>query len=355
MTQILLTFALIFPLCAANLSLFACTTFVLAGGQRVYLGKNLDWDWDSGMVIVNSRHVHKRAFVLATNAVEWTSKYGSITLNQFGRELPFGGMNEKGLVVENMWLSETKYPNPDPRPEINMLQWIQFQLDTCATVAEVVETDKRIRLENTPILARIHYLVADAQGDCAVVEFVNGKSIVRRGKNLPLHALANGIYDQDATYLRSHPHPQKGEDSVLRFCRAAVRATEFKPGKNSAQDVDYAFETLENVRQGNYTAWQVVYDISGRQVHFRTRTNPQRRSVGLANLDFACAHPPRYVDIQADPSKNGQLEFHDLRDAEQRDYVTRFVSQDSVKKEVGDLSPIMPLWLMALHTYSCGE
>src|SRR5581483_9546892 len=110
--------------------------------------RNLDWDWENGLVFINARQVQKRAFVLGPNAATWTSKYGSVTFNQFGRELPFGGMNEAGLVVENMWLTETQYPAGDSRPEINMLQWIQYQLDTCSTVAEVIENDKRIRLEN---------------------------------------------------------------------------------------------------------------------------------------------------------------------------------------------------------------
>src|SRR5260370_24443882 len=76
----------------SSLPAFSCTTFVLTSGHRVYLGKNLDWDWDDGIVLVNQRNVQKRAFVLAENAATWTSKYGSVTFNQFGREMPFGGM-----------------------------------------------------------------------------------------------------------------------------------------------------------------------------------------------------------------------------------------------------------------------
>ena len=48
----------------------------------------------------------------------WTAQYGSITFNQYGRELPTGGINEAGLVVESMALSEARYPEPDHRPYI---------------------------------------------------------------------------------------------------------------------------------------------------------------------------------------------------------------------------------------------
>jgi Penicillin V acylase and related amidases len=45
--------------------------------------------------------------------IEWISKYGSITFNQSGREFPHGGINEKGLVIEQMWLDEAAYPEMD--------------------------------------------------------------------------------------------------------------------------------------------------------------------------------------------------------------------------------------------------
>lgn len=111
----------------------------MEGSHRIYLGRNLDWDWEDGMIFINPRNVRKTAIVISLqDAAKWTSKYGSVTFNQLGREFPFGGMNEKGLVIENMWLDGTQYPQPDARPEVNMLQWIQYQLDNYSTVAEVV-------------------------------------------------------------------------------------------------------------------------------------------------------------------------------------------------------------------------
>ena len=39
------------------------------------------------------------------------------------------GINEKGLMVSQMWLDETKYPPADTRPVIGILEWIQYNLD----------------------------------------------------------------------------------------------------------------------------------------------------------------------------------------------------------------------------------
>src|SRR5215213_2626818 len=92
------------------------TTFLLSrNGQHVF-GRNYDWVTGSGMVTVNFRGVKKTSFSPdGGKAVSWVSGYGSVTFNQFGKEFPHGGMNEKGLVVELMWLNETKYPNADDR------------------------------------------------------------------------------------------------------------------------------------------------------------------------------------------------------------------------------------------------
>ena len=75
----------------------------------------------------------------------WVSRYGSVTFNQYGREFPNGGMNEAGLVVELMWLDDTTYPATDGRPALDCLEWIQYQLDTAATLS-----DHRLRLRRVP-------------------------------------------------------------------------------------------------------------------------------------------------------------------------------------------------------------
>jgi choloylglycine hydrolase len=71
-----------------------CSTFCLAGAGPVF-GKNYDWDVADGLVIVNKRGVAKTAMT-NDNPAKWTSKYGSVTFNQYGREMPCGGINEAG-------------------------------------------------------------------------------------------------------------------------------------------------------------------------------------------------------------------------------------------------------------------
>ncbi len=154
-----------FVLLFAYSSSFACTTFLLTKNGQYVFGRNYDWVTGNGMIMVNKRGLLKES-VKAQDAkqIQWTSVYGSISFNQYGKEFPTGGMNEKGLVVELMWLDETKYPVKDDRAALDVLQWIQYQLDCAATIEDVISSDRQVRITNnnaTPL----HYLIADAAGN----------------------------------------------------------------------------------------------------------------------------------------------------------------------------------------------
>jgi choloylglycine hydrolase len=269
-------------------------------------------------------------------------------------------MNEAGLVVEQMMLFETQYPAADSRPEIDELQWIQYQLDNCSNVVEVVATDGKIRLEQPTVPARVHYLVCDAAGDCATIEFLGGKMVCHRGQTLPCHALANGTYEESAAYVRTNPWPTgasarlKDTRSLSRFACAAARAAGFQP-RTPKQDVEYAFDSLEQVRQGKGTVWQIVYDVSGRQIHYRTQTNPRQRTLEMKSLDFSCARSVQFVDIQANRSATGALDFQDLSEARHRKYLEAFLAQESLKQTLGDLAPRIEPMLLMLRSYACAD
>jgi choloylglycine hydrolase len=349
-----------------------CTTFVLEGGGRVYFGRNLDWFSEDGLVIINQRNIRKTAFVTPGNApAQWTSQYGSVTFNGVGLEMPFGGMNEAGLVVENMWLCQTRYPAADSRPAVNMLEWIQYQLDNCRTVAEVVATDERLRIDPLTIPARVHYLVCDAGGDCASIEFLDGKMVCHRGANLPCRALANDPYAPSAAYLKAHPEPE-GTIRTLRaayrkqkvdgrFAHAATRVARFAPG-TTRHDVDYAFETLDEVCQGSLTVWRLVYDVSNRRIYYRTRSHPQERALDLKGIDFACGRPVQFFNLRSRPSDFDRFqpalpaaapEFQDLSETQHRRYVEAYLAQGWLKQGFGDMTPLMEAMLLHLRADNC--
>src|ERR1700741_4950522 len=182
---------------------FTCTTFFINRNGQLIFGRNYDWVAGQGMVNTNLRGLAKTSFAMPDGStINWVSLYGSITFNQYGKEFPTGGMNEKGLVVELMWLDGTQYPKADNRPAVEVLQWIQYQLDNCATIDDVIATDTRVRIASKGN-APLHYLIADAKGYAATIEFLNGKMVVHKGAELPFPVLTNNSYEESLDQTES--------------------------------------------------------------------------------------------------------------------------------------------------------
>lgn len=301
----------------------ACTTFCLKNNGDVLFGKNYDWMVGDGLVFVNKRGVAKvsngedRA-----NPAKWISKYGSVTFNQYGRENPSGGMNEAGLVIELMWLDETQYPKADARPTVSTLEWIQYQLDTSATVEEVLRNAEKIRISS---LVKLHYLVNDKAGNSATVEFLNGEFVARRGDTLPITALANHTYDESLAYSRTTSNEKaRGRGSLDRFVRAAHKTSEFhKQAKSETEAVAYAFDILSNVAQERSTQWSIVYDQKRAKIHFRTLRAPQIKTIDAKAFDYSCGSKVKLFDMNAKGSGDVTASFVDYTRSANRDLIER--------------------------------
>ncbi len=282
--------------------LHACTTFLLEHeGCRVF-GNNYDWNVDDGLIIVNKRGVVKEA-VADSNPARWTSRFGSVTVNQYGREMPHGGINEAGLAIGLMWLATTRYSRPDHRAALGELEWIQYQLDNCASVGEVIRSRKSIRIcPRGP--APIHYFVCDSSGACAVIELLEGRAVVHTGDELPVTVLTNNTYAASISAARQcrafgGPRPlPSGTSSLARFIRAASLLRRPQPS-SSAEAVDAAWNVLSAVSMGDYTAWSLVYDLKKRCIYVKTRRRRRIKRLALDDLRFGCARPVRVLDINA--------------------------------------------------------
>lgn len=289
---------------AAIPSAQACTAFLQSSSDTLLMGRNLDWNLDEGLLIANKKDISKVAMTLdpTEKTAQWVSKYGSVTFNQYGREMPSGGMNEAGLVVETLWLDKTRHPQPDERP--GLISWPQYQLDTCRTVAEVIATDKQIRISPTMPMP-LHFFVCDRQGNAAVIEFLDGKLVAHTGDMLPHKLITNNTCEESLAYLSqctgfggSKPIKQGSWDSLDRYAIAADRLKAFKPDAGQSP-VQYAFDTLAAVRQGNATKWTIVYDLKKLEIHYKTDRTAEVRTVQLAGLDFTNKTPVRILNINS--------------------------------------------------------
>src|SRR5512133_1501317 len=93
----------------------ACTVFVVEGQGELVVGRSYDWSFGEGMAVVNKRGQKKTALEYwgergSDRLASWTSRYGSVTFTQYGRDIAFAGINEAGLSVHEQWLDEASYP-----------------------------------------------------------------------------------------------------------------------------------------------------------------------------------------------------------------------------------------------------
>ena len=287
----------LFFLLLYSFSSFACTTFLLSKDGKHLFGRNYDWITGSGMLMINARGLVKTSFSSENKSFNWVSSYGSVSFNQYGKEFPTGGMNEKGLVVELMWLDETSYPTKDNRNELGVLQWIQYQLDCSKTVEEVIASDKLIRINDD---VPLHYLVSDANGNAATIEFLNGKMVVHQKQDLVFPVLTNSTYQESLEKtggrIQTKNSPSFQNNSLQRFATACQMVQRVKT-MEGVPTVDHAFSILNEVSQGDFTVWNIVYDISNKAVHFKTSDNQQTRSLDMSGLDFSCKQMPAYFPL----------------------------------------------------------
>jgi len=304
----------VFCICLVPVTGLPCTTFVLDNnGQPVY-GKNMDSTPVTAYVFINKRGVEKTSMevIVEPNSqkISWTSLYGSVTFNMFAREMPFEGINEAGLFISIMGLKqETKYPSPDTRTPIYGFQWVQYQLDNYSTVDEVIASEEIMRiLQSEP---GVHFLVSDATGNCASIEWLDGIMVCHSGQSMPHKVLANSTYDQSVAFSKLFwafdgflplPHPVFYRGSLLRFAIAADMIQTYDP-QTSGPAVDYAFNILQDVEINSLTSsamWSAVYDLFNKKIYFRTYNNNSIRWFDLSAFDFSCKTPVKVVDVQAE-------------------------------------------------------
>jgi hypothetical protein len=132
---------------------------VQSADGRTVVGRNLD--------DIN------RTYFLVRSEVEGCYKSMSASLAAF-HEWVLDGMNEKGLFIGEMTIVDPTYGanlwNDYPqRPSVYWIPMMRVVLDTCANVEQAIALFKRVPVWFTDQL--VHFFVADASGDFAVIEW----------------------------------------------------------------------------------------------------------------------------------------------------------------------------------------
>ena len=85
---------------------------------------------------------------------------------------PVDGINEKGLCTSIMALPKQASQQDTPKHDVGTTIIMRLWLDRCATVQEALDLLETVDVRHDAAVGSgYHYMVADANGDCAVVEF----------------------------------------------------------------------------------------------------------------------------------------------------------------------------------------
>ena len=260
-----------------------CSAFVI-GEENIHLAKNFDYELGSGLVIFNPKGKIKKSIYDEGFEKIWKSKFNSITFNHFGINQPLGGMNEAGLVIEELSTWPTEYPT-NGIMNLTEFEWIQYQLDNYSTVKEVILNIANVAISK--FYFSLHYIIVDSTGDKAILEFINGKAKVYKDESLPIPVITNNNYLELIKYIKlvpkSHYNKLDVNNSQDRFLKIG-QLLENSFVENSEKHL-FAMDILDSARVHD-TQWSIVYDVIDKSIYYKTKLNDniQLLSFSKSNL-----------------------------------------------------------------------
>ena len=164
-----------------EMATFACTSFQArkaATGGGYLFGRNYDY-FKNPTIVTTSRPKDGYASIAVSDMSH--IGYGLDKLpEKFMSKLnclaaiyaPVDGMNEKGLCMSIMALPKQAAQQETGKHKVGTTVIIRLILDRCATVQEALDLIETLDIRHdTTVGSGYHYMIADATGDCAVVEF----------------------------------------------------------------------------------------------------------------------------------------------------------------------------------------
>lgn len=300
----------------------ACSRVVYRGLENtVITARSMDWTYDPNTNLWVLPRGVIRDGASGTNAIRWTSKYGSVVATTFDAAT-VEGMNEKGLVATLLNFSETVYPfivAGDTRLALSVSAWAQFMLDNYATASEAVSALRQepfyVTLDPFPDKAagKVHLAITDATGDSAIFEYVSGKLTIYHGQQYQV-VTNSPSYDQQLA-INAY-WQQLGGDALLpgtsrpsdRFVRASFYINAVPKTADSGEALAETFSVIRQVstplgfsteKQPNAssTYWRTAVDHKNKRYYFESVRSPNIIWVALADLDFNKSSPAKKLTL----------------------------------------------------------
>lgn len=266
--------------------------------------------------------------------LRWKTKYGTVGANAFDMPVVIDGLNDQGLSVGLFYFPGfAKYQQVkagDFNKSLAPWELGSFLIGTCADVKEAVAAAHSVLVgpvvqKDMGFVPPAHYIVTDAAGNSAVLEYVNGELKVHAN---PLGVMANApTFDWHMTNLSNYVTLSRknieridlagkeiqglGQGSGMlglpgdftppsRFVRAVAYSKTAVPVASAKEGVLQAFHILnqfdipkgaaQGIEHGeevyDYTLWTSAADLKNLRYYFRTFDNSRIRLVDMKSVDL---------------------------------------------------------------------
>ena len=86
---------------------------------------------------------------------------------------------------------------------VDDMQWIQYMLDNCANVNEVISELENIRISRKS-KTRLHYFLSDSYGNFAVIEFIEKKCTYYINDTSTNGFISNASFENSKEHLKQY-------------------------------------------------------------------------------------------------------------------------------------------------------
>ncbi|HOW45190.1 MAG TPA: linear amide C-N hydrolase [Candidatus Aminicenantes bacterium] len=229
-------------------------------GNRALLGSNMDWR-DSMPLILFTHPPGAYASVSMVPADDLVHGGRDIRLAPLPErrallaapDFPHSGVNERGLAIASMAIFDGGDTRIDPlKVTLKGSQMIRLVLDYAADVPEAIALFENY---NNSSAFGSHYLLADATGRSAIIEYPGGDLDVIRSRE-PWQVATN--------FNVGHDDPEKN----LRQCWRYQKAYQALKGSRGSVSPPEAMNILKSISSsdGHVTQWSVVYGLAAGDV-----------------------------------------------------------------------------------------
>lgn len=271
-----------------EMQVFNCTSFQAQqkSGNGYYYGRNYDY-FNNPTMVTYSHPKHGYASI----AVSDMSHFG-YRLDKLPRGLqhkamclasiyaPVDGMNEKGLCTSIMAIPHQPAQQNSGKHKVGTTIIMRLFLDRCATVEEALQLVDSLDIRHdTKVGSGYHYMVADAKGDCAVIEFDKEDGwktlVVRKSADTNSMLVTNHLLSPK--YYTTEPDPSVGNplskswwryETVSRYLNERNGVLTLEEAQEALKlvrwvDLDWGNGTIENTQYSN------VYDQQAKVLYLK--------------------------------------------------------------------------------------